>query len=96
MDDGIRRTRTNIRIRVEIFMRNSESIKLLWSRRVAKFPFHSNSKLVFPQSDSEYNIKKQQRMADRAIELAAKYKKTVESSFENDVMKKVTISVFGT
>jgi hypothetical protein len=50
-------------------------------------------KLIFVQTDSEYTIKKQQRMADRTIELAAKYKKTVENSLENDVMKKVKLNI---
>ena len=30
-------------------------------------------------------------MSDRTVELAAKFKKTVENSYENDVMKKVKI-----
>jgi hypothetical protein len=54
---------------------------------------HLDIKLIFVQTDSEYAIKKQQRMADRTIELAAKYKKTVENSFENDVMKKVKLNI---
>ncbi len=45
-------------------------------------------------TDSDYNVKKQQRMLDRTVELTAKYKKTVENNFENDAMKKVKIYHF--
>ena len=62
-----------------------------YSRSVAKLiPFQKNPNWFSP-TDSEFNIKKQQRMSDRTVELAAKFKKTVENSYENDVMKKVKI-----